>query len=790
MTNADQRGGARIPLARTQEIAQLGRVRALDLAGDALLEAAVGGDERFRIRGQRRPAPTRAPDLGTHEIAVEVRLELLDFAPGAAVAQPQLRGRVRERPRLADEFEQAHTVVRHHELAVRFEPQLLAGRGRRDHRRASLARLHAASRTERGEASYGTPTTPPAALSCGMALPDDLTDDEQRLVAAAEAGEDCDLARERPEADDAAAPTVRAEVVRAIVTGDGTTGHARGLYLRGARVTGALDLESMTLAAPMVLQACHFEELIILRDARTRRIDLSDCFLPGMSAPYLRVDGELSYAGSSVEGPMDLYASGMDRLVLNGLSADGEITLLEADVRGELSAQAAKLRSPGGRALSADRMKVEGSVFLADGFEADGEVRLLGVEIGRDLDSNGAKLRNAGGDALTADGMHVKGDVFLQGDFEADGEVGLRGAEIGGDLSCRGAKLRNPGRRALAADRMTVNGGVFFQDGFEADGEVRLLGAEIGGQLACVGAKLRNPGGAALTAGEMTVGGGVFLRGDFEADGLVRFPAAEVLGQFEITGTLSGQSRALDLQGASVAGELRITPTAKPSGIVDLRHAHASVLRDDPRTWPGSGRLMLDGFRYDRIHDEATASAEERVDWLSLMPANPAGTPHTQPYEHLAAVYDSMGRTDDAKTIRAAKERAVRSKRSWRGKLWSRLLDWTVLYGLKPERAIYIGVAVMLLGWGLFAGAEVLDLMETTVAATDPAPTPLTWLTAGVFSADAFLPVVDLGLESEWQPDAAGWGWFFQGYLWLHIVLGWGLSTLAVFAFTGIVRSK
>ena len=86
----------------------------------------------------------------------------------------------------------------------------------------------------------------------------------------------------------------------------------------------------------------------------------------------------------------------------------------------------------------------------------------------------------------------------------------------------------------------------------------------------------------------MKVKGHVILRDEspvdgevirFEADGNVSLGAAEVLGNLGIRGLLFGQGFALDLRGANVRGELQLTPRAKPSGIVDLRHAHAGVLR-------------------------------------------------------------------------------------------------------------------------------------------------------------------------------------------------------------------
>ncbi|MGH8903095.1 MAG: hypothetical protein ACRDYA_15855 [Egibacteraceae bacterium] len=47
--------------------------------------------------------------------------------------------------------------------------------------------------------------------------------------------------------------------------------HPRGLGLRGARITGALDLESALLSRPLRLRDCTFDEPVLLRNAR--RVD-------------------------------------------------------------------------------------------------------------------------------------------------------------------------------------------------------------------------------------------------------------------------------------------------------------------------------------------------------------------------------------------------------------------------------------------------------------------------------------------------------------------------------------
>ena len=69
-----------------------------------------------------------------------------------------------------------------------------------------------------------------------------------------------------------------------------------------------------------------------------------------------------------------------------------------------------------------------------------------------------------------------------------------------------------------------------------------------------------------------------------------------------------------------------------------------------------------------------------------------------------------------------------------------------------------------------------------------------------VYSLDSMLPIINLHVVSHWQPSLAPPPpeasersfppWVVWWYLRLHIIVGWALSTLAVLAFTGIVRPK
>ena len=60
-----------------------------------------------------------------------------------------------------------------------------------------------------------------------------------------------------------------------------------------------------------------------------------------------------------------------------------------------------------------------------------------------------------------------------------------------------------------------------------------------------------------------------------------------------------------------------------------------------------------------------------------------------------------------------------------------------------------------------------------------------------MYSIDTFLPIVKLHQEEYWLPDDSKQnGSFYRAYLWLHIIFGWILTTIAVASFSGIVKKE
>ena len=314
----------------------------------------------------------------------------------------------------------------------------------------------------------------------------DLTPLELALCSAAAAGWLLDCRCRRSDEDDPARGwawgknrQIRAQVLRQLLTGEGcldqTFGQPLAVRLRGASVIGRLNLGGRTVRCPVELYGCYLGGRLDLAKAEA---------------------SDISLRGSHLA-----------------------------------------------RRLSARLLRLTNGLNLTGGFRCHGTVDLRYGHVGSVLDCEGATLSNPGGRALTADGMTVDGGLCLNG-AEVAGEVWLPGARIGGQLACNGATLSNPGGQALTADRMTVDSYLFLR-GAEVAGEVRLLGARVGGQLDCDGATLSNPGGRALDLEHAVVTGPVLMR-PAQLDGSIDLTAARVGGWYDDWGTWP---TALNLEG-------------------------------------------------------------------------------------------------------------------------------------------------------------------------------------------------------------------------------------------------
>lgn len=354
--------------------------------------------------------------------------------------------------------------------------------------------------------------------------------------------------------------TVPASAIRDVLRGRRAEApDPRGLRLRGALITGSLDLEKLTTDVTLELGECYLAEGLIARGARIPGIALESCLIE-------HPDKSPMDAAGLTTSNLDLRGT-----IIRGSTESGSVILRGAHIGGQLDCDGASFQNDIGPALQAEMLKVDQHVLLrginARGSGTAGTVCLLGAHIGGSLNCAGAELENSAGPALNADGVQVGQHVLLRNGFDAEGsgEIGvvvLAAASIGGVLSCEGAQIRSSGGPALRAANLQVNRSVSMTAGFDARGSgdagtVHLLGAHIGGSLNCAGAKIHNATGPALNADSLQVDQHVLLRNGFTAEGsgeagAVRIPSANIGGQLNCNGAKLRNESGPALNGESI----------------------------------------------------------------------------------------------------------------------------------------------------------------------------------------------------------------------------------------------
>ena len=418
---------------------------------------------------------------------------------------------------------------------------------------------------------------------------------------------------------------VRGGVLAGLLTGayPDRAGGLSALCLDGAVITERLDLLGRTVRAVITLSGCRFEQAPRLEMARLIGLSLRGCRVPALDARNLRlesdlcldsgfrsdgvvdltdatVDGTVRLAGSSIGGSTTallaarLRVSGSVQAI--GLAATGEVRLRGANVGGSVQLTGATLANPGGDALEATGLTVEGNLMCDSGageFDAAGRVVLVGARVGGDVSFAGSRLHDGTGAAhpilitphvrtggypvLAADRLRVEGALELGSGFVAVGTVGLRGARVGGHVDLSGATI---GRRdvvpalaaafargrhvtevptALLADGMEVGGDLEARS-LAAHGQVRLLDAHVHGSVSLSGARLIAPAVDVLFADRLRVGGTLFLR-DLQARGSVRLQNAHIGSSLDCTGARLLRPGC----GRTARSSRRWTPGSRPS---------------------------------------------------------------------------------------------------------------------------------------------------------------------------------------------------------------------------------
>ena len=211
--------------------------------------------------------------------------------------------------------------------------------------------------------------------------------------------------------------SIRADLIRELLLSTNSQAplHEKGIRLRGARITGRLDLQGVDCSHDLTLTQCYLEKPPSFLNARIRGLHLSGSTCPGLIADNAQFEGSV--------------------FLRRGFISTGEISMPGARISGDLQICDARLSSDQPACVFAASIRVEGSVFLGDYPYDDAESELhskgalifSSAKVAQDF-----YIKNC---AITPEGGKFKNPLFLDGEESGSlTALSLARAEIGGVL--------------------------------------------------------------------------------------------------------------------------------------------------------------------------------------------------------------------------------------------------------------------------------------------------------------------------------------------------------------------
>ncbi len=549
---------------------------------------------------------------------------------------------------------------------------------------------------------------------------------EQELRRAAEAGEVLDLRRRGDN-------TLRAEAIRDLLRADDVD--PQGVQVRGARITGQLDLDNLRTSTPLDLDDCVFEHRFSVRDAELPALGLDGCTLPALDAVGLRTHylgmwaarctEKINLDDARIDGTLSLCFCGAGSLSGTGLHVrrnvqarglySGKVELDSCDIGGDLDLSVAVIASKWHTALAANRAKIGGVIIAGDAiFRGRHDAFSLLDATAGGLVMTGAVLRSEEGNALCTDGTHVRSEVKLNDvnvvSQRAESAIRMVDTKIGAGLLISGL-VRNRGGQAVSLHKTMVEASLTIHE------------AEIDADC----------DEAALEISNCDIGSELTIR----LERLVN----------------RGDGRRLDLFTTKVGRALAL---------------EADV-----------DSVTLNGLTYPNAPEDTDA-------WLAML-RDHTSRYEAQPYQQLAALHRAAGHEHTARKVLIAQQRDLRRRGDPGNKLWHWFLGVTLGYGYKPSRAVAGLLATFVLA---------LCLVWTTNAyngltpAKDRGPDACSPVNRISLAADLAIPLVKLGGTPRCELANGPAGQWATGAGWLVQILGWSFATLSVAGFTGLVRKS
>jgi len=213
---------------------------------------------------------------------------------------------------------------------------------------------------------------------------------------------------------------------------------------------------------------------------------------------------------------------------------------------------------------------------------------------------------------------------------------------------------------------------------------------------------------------------------------------------------------------------------------LDLRNASIGFLKvDDQLKWPSDPEsFILRGMTYLDIDLGDQGLTEDTWQRLLRLVNESAYSP--QAYQALAQFLTDKGHPDWANEVSLAQNRRERNEiltplsGAW---IWSWFLDIFDGYGFRPALAFIWSGLVVAIGAFIFRRKEDMLPVDQDDAQLEYNPV---W-----YSFSLFLPYIDLGIASKWEPNPERtWA---RNYKYVHMILGWVLAPIALLTFGGIL---
>jgi hypothetical protein len=238
---------------------------------------------------------------------------------------------------------------------------------------------------------------------------------------------------------------VRAEVIGALLLGavKAEAGWSAAVRLRGAMVTGQLDLRGASIASPLTCERCCFDNAIAFIECSVKTISVVDSQLPAFNGTRMRLDGILDLRGSVIS----------DAVRLEQAKVTGQLCLRDARVGA----------APGPLAVSASGLAVDGDVD-ASRLQARAAVSMPSATITGSVDLAAARIMFPAQLALVMDRCVIGGRLDCRQAI-VEGEFRIFNSRVAAMVFMKGARLDNPGKVAFSAGGLTADGGVFLTDG-------------------------------------------------------------------------------------------------------------------------------------------------------------------------------------------------------------------------------------------------------------------------------------------------------------------------------------